>query len=193
MSLNQSINFSKNALVIHLDQVHLEEIVEQKLAYFLKQRPLGKNILKIFYEPAEQALIEVVLKKLKGNQFKTARSLGINRNTLKKKILTYRLNIKELLIKEKEESGPQSRVFLSSVAGMDLLSACRTKLAGEKAQNKIPEENIMKQICLPVQTKIIQKVLEYCKGNQIRAAHFLGINRNTLKKRIKLSNGIRAG
>ena len=85
MVFKNSINFSKNAVVINLDQVQLEEIIEEKLLYFLIQNPIGTNILKSFYSPAEKALIEFSLEKHKGNQFKTAKILGINRNTLKKK------------------------------------------------------------------------------------------------------------
>ena len=193
MNWNYSIHCSKNALVIHLDQVQMEEIVERKLLYFLDQRPLGRNILKNFYEPVEQALIEFSLEKMKGNQLKTAKVLGINRNTLKKKIVAYQLNIKELLIKPKNDY-PQSRLFLSSASSsLDLLSVCRAKLASKHSQNQFPKENVLKQIGQPVEKKIIQKVLEYSKGNQVRASQFLGINRNTLKKKMNLTIGMRAG
>ena len=192
MNLNRSIHCSKNTLVIHLDQVQMEDMVERKLLYFLDQRPLGRNILKNFYGPVEQALIEFSLEKMKGNQLKTAKVLGINRNTLKKKIVAYNLNIKELLIKPKNDY-PQSRLFLSSASSLDLLSACRAKLASENPQNKIPMENALKRIGQPVEKKIIQKVLEYCKGNQVRASQFLGINRNTLKKKMNLTIGIQVG
>lgn len=192
MSLHQPINCSKNALVINLDQVRISEIVEEKLLYFLKQRPLGRNILKDFYEPVEQAIIELVLEKQKGNQLKAAKILGINRNTLKKKIVAYKLDVKGLLIRQKEASYPHSRVFLSSARSLNLLSACRAKLAEADSHNQIPKENVIKELGQPVEKKIIQKVLEYCKGNQIRASQFLGINRNTLKKKINSSPEVRA-
>jgi len=192
MALQYSISSSKNALVINLDQVQVEEIVEEKLIYFLGKRPLGKSILKSFYEPAEQALVEISLEKLRGNQLKTAKVLGINRNTLKKKIMAYNLNTKELLIKQRTLSCPHNRIFLSSISSMDLLSVCRTKMALDSFQNKIPSENALKQICSPVEKRVIQRVLEFCNGNQIRASRFLGINRNTLKKRMNLINRIRA-
>ena len=191
MSLNHSINCSKNVFVINLAQVQIEEIVEEKLLYFLSQMSLGYNVLKNFYEPPEQALIELILEKWKGNQLKSARALGINRNTLKKKIVAYNLDIKEILIQSKEMNYPQSRIFLSSAASLDLLSACRAKLAEANAQNQLPKENILKQICRPVEKKIIQRVLDYCKGNQIKASQVLGINRNTLKKKMNSKFEIR--
>ena len=190
MALHHSINSSKNALVINLDQVQIEEIVEEKLIYFLGKRPLGTNILKSFYEPAEQALIEISLERLRGNQLKTARVLGINRNTLKKKIMVYNLNIKKLLTRQKVLSCPHNRIFLSSISSMDLLSACRAKMALDNFQNKIPAENALRRMCSPVEKRVIQKVLEFCKGNQIRASRFLGINRNTLKKKMSLINRV---
>jgi len=188
MSFNYSINVSKNALVINLDQVKMEEIVEEKLRYVLNKRPLGKSILKDFYEPSERAFIEFCLEKMKGNQFKTAKLLGINRNTLKKKILAYKLDIKKLVTRDKEYQYPKSRIFLSSADSLDLLLACRAKLSKIQAKDKKLKENTLKEFCRPVEKRIIELVLKYCKGNQIRASHFLGINRNTLKSKIRSSH-----
>ncbi len=192
MALNHSISYSKNALVIDLDQAQMEEIVEEKLIYSLRQRPLGNSILKNFYGPAEQALVELSLKRQKGNQLKTAKALGINRNTLKKKMRIYNLSIKELLMGQNALKCPHSRIFLSCISSMDLLTACRAKAELDSFQNKIPAESILKRVCAPVETRVIQRVLEFCKGNQIRASRFLGINRNTLKKKMNLSSRVRA-
>lgn len=191
MAFNNSINSSKNAVVINLDQVQLEEIVEEKLLHFLSHSPPGIGILKSFYAPAEQALIEFSLEKFKGNQFRTAKFLGINRNTLKKKIVTYKLDIKQLLMKQRELHTPVNRIFLSSISSLNLLSACRAKMALANFQNTISSGNVLKQICHPVERRIIKKVLEHCKGNQIRASKFLGINRNTLKKKISFNTHVR--
>ena len=43
----------------------------------------------------EKPLIEIVLKETKGNQTQTANILGINRNTLRKKITYYKIKCKE--------------------------------------------------------------------------------------------------
>ena len=186
-----SINSSENALVINLDQARLEDIVEKKLNYFLKQNPLlDKNILDHFYRPAEQALVETCLVKYNGTQVKVAQLLGINRNTLKKKIILYNINIKNLLLKEKN-SYPKSKTFLSSLASLDLLVACRAKLALIDFKTQALEGELLKTFCLPVEQKIIQRLLEYCRGNQIRASQKLGINRNTLKKKVQAFARIR--
>lgn len=187
MNLNPAIHCSQNILLIHLDQVSMEEIVEEKLLYFLNRKTLGKNILKDFYEPPEQALIEFKLKQMKGNQLKTAKVLGINRNTLKKKIVNYNLNIKKLLSQKKPSRFLQSRIFLSSIASLDLLSVCRAKWKEASFQDTILKDNMLKRVCQPVEKRIIQQVLEYCKGNHIRASHHLGINRNTLKQKMNLN------
>ncbi len=187
MTPNHFIHSSQNALVIHLDRVQIEDIVESKLDHYLKFYPLQAqtNVLKRFYEPIEQALIEFGLENLKGNQLKTAKALGINRNTLKKKIKAYNLNIEQLLMQKSQHKGPKSGIFLSSARSMDLLSACQAQLSEENA-HQILKDKALKRISQSVKAKIIQKVLEFCKGNQVRAAEALGINRNTLKKKIKL-------
>ena len=193
MAFNYSINCSKNALVINLDQVQVEEIVEEKLSYYLQQGNSGTNLLKLFYEPAEQALIELSLEKMRGNQLKTAKVLGINRNTLKKKIVFYQLNIKELLLRQGTLTGSHSRIFLGSISSLNLLSACRARMSLESFQKEFPKEKALKQICGPVERKIIRRVLDHCRGNRIRASQALGINRNTLKKKISLTVGAWAG
>ncbi len=190
--LNDYISSSKNAVVINLDQVQLEEIVEEKLNYFLNHSPLSTDILKTFYNPVEQALIEFSLEKYRGNQLKTARILGINRNTLKKKIVAYKLDIKQLVMKRKDFNVPRNRIFLSSISSLNLLSACRAKMDLIEFNNKFPSENVLRQLCQPVERRIIQRVLDHFNGNQIRASRCLGINRNTLKKKIGFDLSVRA-
>ena len=143
--------------------------------------------MKNFYEPVEQALIEFSLVRQKGNQLKTAKILGINRNTLKKKIIAYNLNVKELLMKQEGKRHPYSRIFLGSISSFNLLEACRAKMDTGDFQNELSEGEVLKTICQPVEQTIIHKILKYCKGNQIRASQVLGINRNTLKKKISLA------
>ena len=190
--LSPSINSSQNALLIQLEEVQLEDIVEKKLLYFLKKRSLGEQALKAFYGPAEQAVIELYLEKHGGNQLRTAQTLGINRNTLKKKILNYNLDIQKVLTKEKQLLSLQSSIFISSIDSLDLLSACRSKLLLDNQRNRLPSSEVLNQICQPVEKKIIQKVLGYCRGNQIRASQFLGINRNTLKKKLGFKSKAKA-
>ena len=52
------------------------------------------GLYKIFMEQVEKPLIELSLRAHRGNQVKTAKMLGINRNTLKKKIDCYRIRVR---------------------------------------------------------------------------------------------------
>ena len=180
----KAINYSNHSLLIDLNQVKIEDIVEKKLLYTLKQKPLQKNILKIFCEPVEQALIEVLLRKKKANQVKTAEALGINRNTLKRKILNYQLDITKLLVKEPYFIYP-SRLFLSSISSLNLLTVSRTKLDISNTCNQIPKNNVLFHICMPVEERVIQLSLKHFKYNKIRTAYHLGLNRNTLNRKLK--------
>ena len=45
-------------------------------------------------ERIERPLIELTLKKTRGNQIRAAQILGINRNTLRKKIVDLRIEVK---------------------------------------------------------------------------------------------------
>ena len=48
--------------------------------------------------------------------------------------------------------------------------------------------NLYDLIIQDVERPLIQYALEQCRGNQIRAAKMLGINRNTLHKKIRTLN-----
>ena len=48
-------------------------------------------LLELFINAAEKPLLEVVLRQAEGNQSKAADWLGINRNTLRRKLLDHRL------------------------------------------------------------------------------------------------------
>ena len=186
MTSSLSIGSSENALVINLEKAQLEEIVEKKLNHFFSEKKIffEKNVFRHFYSPVEQALVEMALDQRGGNQLKASELLGINRNTLKKKLDLYGINIKALLMQKRKNPYPVNRIFLSSLASFDLLSACRSKLAWAERHKQIPKEKILKPICQPVERRIIQTALGYCRGNQIRTSRLLGLNRNTLKKKM---------
>ena len=66
----------------------LEDIVRLKLSHFLEK---AKNcdiedLYPVVLAQVEKPLIELTLKRSSGNQLQAARMLGINRNTLRKKI-----------------------------------------------------------------------------------------------------------
>ncbi len=66
----------------------LSTVVRRKLVQFLKNAEDYelRDLYGVVIREIEKPLIELVLKKNQGNQLRTARMLGINRNTLRKKI-----------------------------------------------------------------------------------------------------------
>ena len=54
-----------------------------------------KNLYKFILQTVEKPLIEMVLKKTRGNKIKAAQLLGINRNTLHSKIKKLNIKISE--------------------------------------------------------------------------------------------------
>src|SRR5579862_7703918 len=88
---------SNNLFVANLNQVSLEKLVRSKLELILKQhedRGRVKNLYDQVLEQVERPMIELALNLQAGNQIKTAELLGINRNTLRKKINSYKIKIR---------------------------------------------------------------------------------------------------
>ncbi|MEE4253768.1 MAG: sigma-54 dependent transcriptional regulator [Desulfuromusa sp.] len=79
----------------HQDE-SLETLVAQKLENSLARMNLHEmnNLYDMVLHQIERPLINIVLKKTRGNQIKTAEILGINRNTLRKKIKTLEIDVK---------------------------------------------------------------------------------------------------
>ncbi len=64
------------------------DILEQRIVRFIGKARKGKTggIYRLLMNEVESVLITVALRETGGNQAETARLLGINRNTLSKKI-----------------------------------------------------------------------------------------------------------
>ncbi|MDP6560879.1 MAG: helix-turn-helix domain-containing protein, partial [Candidatus Binatia bacterium] len=54
-----------------------------------------ENLYSLVIERVERPLIELTLRATRGNQIRAAHMLGINRNTLRKKITELHINIKK--------------------------------------------------------------------------------------------------
>jgi Fis family transcriptional regulator len=67
----------------------LRSCVEQYLQELNGAAPAAMH--ELFMGAAERPLLEVVLRHAEGNQSKAAQWLGINRNTLRRKLLDHRL------------------------------------------------------------------------------------------------------
>jgi two-component system nitrogen regulation response regulator GlnG len=71
----------------------IKEFLEEKLKRYLKDMAKleHSNLYETVVSEVEKAIITIVLDETDGNQLKTARILGINRNTLRAKIKKYRI------------------------------------------------------------------------------------------------------
>jgi two-component system nitrogen regulation response regulator GlnG len=82
---------------LEVDQLSLEELIRHKLEdYFRRTEGVDvDNLYSLVIERIERPLIELTLKKTRGNQIRAAQILGINRNTLRKKIVDLRIEPKK--------------------------------------------------------------------------------------------------
>ncbi|MFZ6017624.1 MAG: helix-turn-helix domain-containing protein [Nitrospirota bacterium] len=71
----------------------IKEFLEDKLNRYLKEmtRLESCNLYDTVLSEVEKALIAIVLKETKGNQLRAAKTLGVNRNTLRAKIKEYKI------------------------------------------------------------------------------------------------------
>ena len=168
--------------VIRLDSVKLKDIVKEKLLSTLEQAP--HSLLKSLYNPVEQATLEQALIYFKGNQLKTAKALGINRNTLKKKMDFYGVNLEIILSSFEKPTLSKNEVFATSSLYLPLFELAQHKVRSLAEKKDFYENQPLKSICYPIEKTIITTCLEYFKGNQLKTAKALGINRNTLKKKL---------
>jgi len=75
----------------------LEDLVHSKLESFIEQIQGYEvnDLYPIVLERVERPLIQLVLRKTRGNQVRAAQILGINRNTLRKKINNLKIKLKK--------------------------------------------------------------------------------------------------
>ncbi len=76
-----------------MSKTHIEECVRQSLDAYFKDlhdtEPCG--IYEMMVQVIEKPMLEVVMRRAKQNQSKAAQWLGLNRNTLRKKLLDHGL------------------------------------------------------------------------------------------------------
>ena len=92
------MNQCDHLFVANLQAVSLEKLVKSKLEVLFQQQKEAQveldGLYDIVLEQVEKPLIELALQAWNGNQVRTAKMLGINRNTLKKKIDTYKIKVR---------------------------------------------------------------------------------------------------
>lgn len=88
-----SLLVNDSDLLAKLDKSSIEDVVELKISRFLDQ--LGnyypENVHELIMSKVERPLLSQILRRVGGNQVHASRILGINRNTLRKKMKIYGL------------------------------------------------------------------------------------------------------
>ena len=88
---NRALAIDDLDLIEKLDAYSIEAIVELKISRFLDQ--IGafypENMHDLIMSKVEKPLLIQILRRVGGNQVQASKSLGINRNTLRKKIKIY--------------------------------------------------------------------------------------------------------
>ena len=72
----------------------LEKTLKQYVSH-MDDNEAGGGLHKLIVGGVEKPLVEMVLKETNGNQTRAANILGINRNTLRKKIIDYKIKSKK--------------------------------------------------------------------------------------------------
>jgi two-component system nitrogen regulation response regulator GlnG len=92
-----SLPVAAPALPENFAELSLEELVRRKLsAYFVQTASLDPgDLYDVILAQVEKPLIELTLEHTSGNQLKAAEVLGINRNTLRKKITQLKIELKK--------------------------------------------------------------------------------------------------
>ena len=92
-SPRRGIHIEDVDLATRLDQYSIEDVVELKISRFFDQ--IGtfypENVFDLIMSKVEKPLLIQILRRVGGNQVQAAKILGINRNTLRKKIKLYGL------------------------------------------------------------------------------------------------------
>jgi DNA-binding NtrC family response regulator len=85
----------KHLLMADIGSCSIKEFLEEKLKRYLKEMMKLEtcNLYDTVLSEVERSLIAIVLQETDGNQMKTSKTLGINRNTLRSKIKEYKIRI----------------------------------------------------------------------------------------------------
>jgi len=95
--IDLALSTTEMVLPTDLAELSFEEVVRRKLkAYFQQTAPLEPcDLYSIVIGQVEKPLIELMLEYTGSNQLKAAELLGINRNTLRKKITDLKITVKK--------------------------------------------------------------------------------------------------
>lgn len=91
-------------------ELTLEDYIESKLGEFVRAMKVSsaRSMYPTFMRAVERPLIELALKETNGNQIQASQLLGMNRNTLRKKIGEFKISVKrrrkDVRVKEKKSA-----------------------------------------------------------------------------------------
>lgn len=90
-------------------------------------------------------------------------------------------------LSEMNSAEEQTPMKLSQVDSRETLRNCvRRSLADYFANLEgEPANNLYQVVLAEMEIPLLEKVLEHTRGNQTRAAEMLGLNRGTLRKKLK--------
>ncbi len=105
---SEALNVCCNHII---ENMSLDQIVELKLNSFLQKvsHDSDVGIFQLLTSTVEKCIIENILRKTNGTQTKTSQILGINRNTLRKKILELNVDIAKIKIPRRTAKRHQSQ------------------------------------------------------------------------------------
>ncbi|MEW6214080.1 MAG: helix-turn-helix domain-containing protein [Nitrospirota bacterium] len=85
----------RDLLIEEASSYSIKDFLEEKLNRYLKEMTKleSSNLYDAVLSEVEKSLITIVLRETRGNQLKAAKTLGINRNTLRAKIKEYKIRI----------------------------------------------------------------------------------------------------
>lgn len=85
----------KDLLMSDIGSCSIREFLEEKLKRYLKEMMKLEtcNLYDAVHSEVERSLIDIILRETRGNQLKAAKTLGVNRNTLRAKIKEYKISI----------------------------------------------------------------------------------------------------
>ena len=87
-----------------LDKVTLEDYVESKFIEFVRamKASSARSLYSTIIHAVERPMIELALRETGGNQIQAAQLLGLNRNTLRKKISEFRISVEKMSRSQRE-------------------------------------------------------------------------------------------
>ena len=89
-----------------MDKVTLEDYVESKFREFIRamKASSARSLYSTIIHAVERPMIELALRETQGNQIQAAQLLGLNRNTLRKKIIECKISVKKRSRSQREQA-----------------------------------------------------------------------------------------